>query len=223
MTLDMITLDLVGLVVGAVLVLMVFSYVLGDNALFRLALHIFVGASVGYAMGLALRLILSRFIGPLVADRNPLWLIPVVLVAFLLLKCLPKVAHMGNLAIGYLLGVGVAVALSGALLGTIIPQAGATGRALSAYGTRDGLIILVGTLSTLAVFTFGARGQRGRGRIWAKVVGGAAWVGRWFLVVALALGFAGALTAALTILTTRAASIFELASTIAGLLGLAGG
>ena len=31
--------------VGAVLTLMIFSYLLGDNPVFRLALHIFIGVS----------------------------------------------------------------------------------------------------------------------------------------------------------------------------------
>jgi hypothetical protein len=40
---------------GAVLTLLIFSYLLGDNPLYRLALHIFVGVSVAYALIIALR------------------------------------------------------------------------------------------------------------------------------------------------------------------------
>ena len=48
-------LDTAGLVVGAVLTLLIFSYLLGDNPLYRLTLHIFVGALVGYSLGIVLR------------------------------------------------------------------------------------------------------------------------------------------------------------------------
>ena len=216
-------LDLVGLVVGALLALMVFSYVLGDNPLYRLALHVFVGAAVGYAFGLALRVIWSRFFAPLIYDRDFSLIVPLVLVVFLLVKGLPKYAYIGNLSVAYLVGVGAAVALSGALLGGLVPQVGATGRALQTHGRVDGLIILVGTICTLAVFTFTVEGQRGPGRLWSKIVGGLSWVGRWFLVTAFALGFAGAFTTAVSILIGRIGHLIDLAETFVRLFGLTGG
>jgi hypothetical protein len=221
--LNLITLDLVGMLVGALLVLMIFSYLLGDNPLYRLALHLFVGVAVGYALGLALRVILSRFFAPLIYDRDLSLLVPLILVIFLLIKGLPKYAYIGNMSVAYLVGVGAAVALSGALLGGLVPQIGATGRALRAHGLLDGLIILVGTLATLAVFTFTVRGRGSAGRLWSGIVGGVAWVGRWFLITALALGFAGAFTAAASILIGRLGQLLALAERLAGLLGLAGG
>jgi hypothetical protein len=220
---DLITLDLVGMLVGALLALMIFSYLLGDNPLYRLALHLFVGAAVGYALGLALRVILSRFFAPLIYDRDLSLLVPLILVIFLLIKGLPKYAYIGNIPVAYLVGVGAAVALSGALLGGLVPQISATGRALQAHGLLDGLIVLVGTLATLAVFTFMVGGRSSAGRLWSGIVGGFAWVGRWFLVTALALGFAGAFTAAVSILIGRLGHLFTLAERVAGLLGLAGG
>ena len=42
-------LDAAGTWVAVILTLFVFSYLLGDNALYRLAEHIFVGVAVGYA------------------------------------------------------------------------------------------------------------------------------------------------------------------------------
>ena len=79
------------------------------------------------------------------------------------------------------------------------------------------------TLATLAVFTFMVGGRSSAGRLWSGIVGGFAWVGRWFLVTALALGFAGAFTAAVSILIGRLGHLFALAERVAGLLGLAGG
>jgi hypothetical protein len=220
---DLITLDLAGLLVGALLALMIFSYLLGDNPLYRLALHLFVGVAVGYAFGLALRVILSRFFAPLIYDRDLSLLVPLILVIFLLIKGLPKYAYIGNMSVAYLVGVGAAVALSGTLLGSLLPQIGATGRALQTHGLLEGLIILVGTLGTLAVFAFTVRGRGSFGRLWSGIVGGFAWVGRWFLVTALALGFAGAFTAAASILIGRLSQLLDLAERLAGLLGLVGG
>ena len=52
--------------VGFVLTLMVFSYIFGDNFLFRLASYLFVGVSGGYVGALVIdQVILPRLIYPL--------------------------------------------------------------------------------------------------------------------------------------------------------------
>ena len=202
--------EITGLVAGAVLTLMIFSYLLGDNPLYRLALHLFIGALVGYSFGIVLRDVLVHTV---LAElgTNPLGVvIPLVLGILLLLKGFPRHAYVGNLSVAYLVGVGTAVALSGALLGTLVPQVGATGRALnvasgasSRMGLLDGLLIVVGTVCTLMVPTFTARKQGGLAGVWAQFVRLAAGLGRIFLIVALGVAFAGALTASLSIFIGR--------------------
>jgi hypothetical protein len=199
-----------GLVVGAVLTLLIFSYLLGDNPLYRLALHLFVGALVGYSLGIVLRDVL---LGMVLAQllTNPLAVVvPLVLGMLLLFKGFPRQAYVGNFSVAYLVGVGTAVALSGALLGTLVPQVGATGRALSPAslassraGLLDGLLIVVGTTCTLMVSAFAARKGRGLAGAWAQIVRLAAGIGRIFIIFAFAVAFAGALTASLSIFIGR--------------------
>jgi hypothetical protein len=199
-----------GLVVGAILTLLVFSYLLGDNPLYRLALHLFVGALVGYSLGVMLRDVL---LGMVLAQllTNPLAVVvPVVLGILLLFKGFPRQAYAGNFSVAYLVGVGTAVALSGALLGTLVPQIGATGRALSPAslaasrgGLLDGLLIVVGTTCTLMASAFAARKRQGLAGAWAQIVRLAAGIGRIFIIFALGVAFAGALTASLSIFIGR--------------------
>lgn len=199
-----------GLVVGAVLTLLIFSYLLGDNPLYRLALHLFIGALVGYSLGIVLRDVL---LGTVLAQllTNPLAVMfPLVLGILLLFKGFPRQAYVGNFSVAYLVGVGTAVALSGALVGTLVPQIGATGRALSPAslqssrtGLLDGLLIIVGTTCTLLGFAFTAQRERGVGGVWARVTKLAARVGRVFTIFAFGVAFAGALTASLSIFIGR--------------------
>jgi hypothetical protein len=49
-----------------------------------------------------------------------------VLAVFLLLKLSPRTAPLGNVAMGFVMGVGSAVAVGGAVLGTLLPQVSAT-------------------------------------------------------------------------------------------------
>ena len=47
--------DTLGLVIGFILTLLIYSYVIGDNPAYRLAVHILVGVSAAYAAVLVLR------------------------------------------------------------------------------------------------------------------------------------------------------------------------
>lgn len=207
-------LEIAGPVLGAMLTLMILSYLLGDNPLYRLALHLFIGALVGYSFGIVLRDVL---VGMVLAQlrTNPLAVVvPLVLGLLLLFKGFPKQAYVGSLSVAYLVGVGTAVALSGVLLGTLIPQVGATGHALSLGSLdlfrlddlrrlADGLLVVVGTVCTLMAFNFAVPKQRGLAGAWARATGALAWVGRVFLTFAFAVAFAGALTAGLSIFIGR--------------------
>jgi len=218
--------EIVGLILGAGLTLLIFSYLLGDNPLYRLALHLFIGALVGYSFGIVLRdvligMLLTRWLTEPIAV-----VVPLVLGLLLLFKGFPRHAYVGNFSIAYLVGVGTAVALSGALLGTLVPQVGATGRALSLesfvsfrLGPLDGLLILVGTVCTLMAFNFTARKRRGLAGVWARLVGVTAWVGRVFLIFAFGVAFAGALTAALSIFVGRIQYLIDVYFRVAGFLG----
>lgn len=205
-------LDVAGLVLGAVLTLLIFSYLLGDNPLYRLALHLFVGALVGYSFGIVLREVLLKIaLGQL--QSYPILLVPLVMGLWLFFfKSIPRLAYVGNFVLAFLIGVGTAVALSGALMGVIIPQIGATGRALSfpalasfRLGLLDGLLVVVGTVCTLMAFnfTFTARKRQGLAGAWTRLVRVVTGIGRVFLLFAFGVAFAGALTASLSIFIGR--------------------
>ena len=51
-----------GLIIGAILTLLIFSYLLKDTILYRWALALLVGCGVGYGLGLAWHYILKEWI-----------------------------------------------------------------------------------------------------------------------------------------------------------------
>lgn len=194
--------EVVGVVIGAGLTLAIFSYLLGDNPLYRAALHLFVGALVGYSFGILVRDVLVGMVWNQLQDNPVAVVVPVVLGILLLFKGFPKQAYIGSFSVAFLIGVGTAVALGGALLGTLVPQIGATGRALSSI-SLDGLLIFVGTACTLMAFYFTAGKGPGLAGVWGQLVGIAGGVGRVFLVFAFGIAFAGALTASLSVFIGR--------------------
>ncbi|HHN94425.1 MAG TPA: hypothetical protein ENK17_06625 [Anaerolineae bacterium] len=210
------TLDVVGSLVGAALTVMVLSYLLGDNTFYRFALHLFIGTLIGYSFGIVLREVLFKMVFAQLVVNPLAVIVPLVLGLLLLFKGFPRQAYIGNFSIAYLVGVGAAVAMSGALLGTISPQIRAAGQDVSLkslasfrLGILDGLLVLLGTISTLLMFNFADRQRRGALGVWGRVVAAFAAVGRVFLTVALGVAFAGALTASLSILIGRVEYIVE--------------
>jgi len=214
---DLSLIDLVGVILGFTLTLMVFSYVIGDNILFRIAIYIFIGVASGYAAVVACyNVILPQLIIPAIygSQSERLYvLFPLLMCGLLLFKISPRLSNIGNPAIVYLLGVGMATAIAGAILGTILPQSLATMNlfdpdTLPAGGDFifqmfAGVSILIGTLATLAYFHFGVRqpiNQPASRPRWLVVV---AWIGQVFIAITFGALFAGVYSAALTALIER--------------------
>ena len=158
--------DQIGLIVGAVLTFCVLTYIIGDNFLFRLAVNILIGAGAAYVTSIViLDVLIPRLSEPLAARNVPLIIVALVgLILGLMLwfKASPRLAWIGNLPVGYLVGVGIATVLGGAVLGTLGPQIVATGAPVTTPSGESAatgsalvtLIVMVGTIVTLLSFGY---------------------------------------------------------------------
>ena len=206
---------MVGALVGFLLTLMVVSYVLEDNALFRVAIHLFIGVASGFAAVLVIyNVIVYQIIFPLREgnlDKIYLLLPPVILGIWLLVKSSPRLASIGNPVAAFLVGIGAAAALGGAVTGTIFPQVKASiDLAQPGANLLTGGLILFGTVATLAYFHFfiPTRGDQPAQRPqWLDVI---AKIGRGFIAVTFGALFAGVYLAALAALIERVSTIWNL-------------
>jgi len=200
--------------VSFVLTLMVFSYIFGDNFLFRLASYLFVGVSGGYVGALVIdQVIFPRLIYPLLEGtlaEKVLAGIPLIFGTLLLTKLSPRLARLGNIPMAYLVGIGAAITVGGAVFGTLLGQIrGAaepfnlTDPANSFGGMLEGLVILVGAVGTLMYFQFGANTRPDQPPRRAPVVEGLALIGQVFIGITLGALFAGVYAAAITALVER--------------------
>ena len=92
----------IGLWAGFVFTLMVFSYLLGDNFLYRLAIYVFTGLSAGYITLVTVESVLLPWLnrsllspGTDVGSRA-LGLVPFIIGLLLLLKSSPRLGRLGN-------------------------------------------------------------------------------------------------------------------------------
>lgn len=212
--------EIVGIFIGFLLTLFIFSYLLGDNALFRIASHIFIGVSTGYfAVIIILNVIWPKIILP-VTDLIPLSrqsllnLVPLLLSLILLTKLTPVWRGYGSPIMAFLVGTGVAIAIGGAVMGTLLPQVSATtdlfdrqltGIEQGSYWVliSESILILIATLSTLIYFQFNVKNQAGNlnGRVtWQQRVSS---LGEIFIAITFGAIFAKILIAALTAFVGR--------------------
>lgn len=210
------TVELITGITSCVLTLMVLSYLIGDNPFFRVAVYLFIGVSAGYVTAVAwYQVLMPRLITPLFQGGTATWqlVVPLVLGILLLAKISPRLSSAGSPSLAFMVGVGTAVAIGGAVLGTLIPQIRAAiapfDTGLAASGALvlerlfEGSIMLVGTVSTLAFFHFGARQAPGTPVARNRLIEILAVVGRFFIAVTFGVLFAGAYAAALTALVSR--------------------
>jgi len=216
-----------GTLLAALLTMMVLSYLVGDNVLFRLAVHIFVGMAAGYAGSIAVHnVLIPRLITPVVSGGlgafNSLLIVPWLLVLMLSLKAWRSTAGPGSLPVALMVGVGAALVVGGAVTGTLVPQTIAAmdsldPRAVTPLTGETGLermlnvvVLLAGTISTLVYFQFTARrdatGQATRSRLATWV----AYVGRLFIALTFGVMYAGGLAAAMAVLAERVQFLLSL-------------
>ena len=219
-------LDQIGVILGAILTFFILSYLIGDNVLYRLATHVLIGVSAAYITVTVIADVLwPRIVAPFVAlqtiqtisDDNLKMLLlmnavvaglGILLSALLLTKIWPRFAWLGNIPIGYLVGVGAAVALGGAVFGTLGAQTAATAPSDPFIGLTGkanfnfilNLLIAFGTVTTLLSFSF-FRAARG------GVLSGLSSIGRFFLAIALGATFALVYIASVTVLIDRVQAI----------------
>ena len=217
--------DLIAGVAGFFFTLLIFTYLLGDNPAFRVAVYVFVGVAAGYVAAVAWwQVLLPDLLLPLITGtilQKALLGVPLILCVMVLMKISPRLTHLGSPAMALLVGVSAAVAIGGAVLGTILPQTQATieafdlntaaSRNVSAFNVLfNGGFILTGMVTSLVYFHFGARtSPDGMLRRFGPIEL-IAWAGRIFIGIALGVLFAGLYSAALAALIERLHSIAAL-------------
>ncbi|HEY5728718.1 MAG TPA: hypothetical protein VIS72_01610 [Anaerolineales bacterium] len=222
------SIELISALIGLILTLMVFSYLIGDNLLFRVAVYLFIGVASGYAATIVWHSVLTPRLFAQLGDpsRLALAIVPLLLSISLLAKLSPRISWIGNFAMAVLVGVGAATAIGGAVVGTLIPQAEAAMDALNfrtagtssgaVFSLIEGMVMLSGTVLTLAYFQFGAK-RADDGVVKRNVVFEfLAWLGQIFIAVTFGVLFAGVYMAALTAMIERLSFIINFVKSVLG-------
>jgi hypothetical protein len=209
--------DVIVGIISCLLTIMVLSYLVGDNPLFRVAVYIFIGVSAGYVGAVALyQVLIPKVLMPLInspAENLPILIVPLILSVLLLAKIFPRYGWLGGASMAFMVGVGAAVAIAGAIIGTLVPQFIATiepfdlggigGIGLTMERFAEGTVILVGTVTTLAYFHFGVKSSGQGAGTRNPIMSIMGLIGQFFIAVTFGVLFTGAYAAAVSALIGR--------------------
>jgi hypothetical protein len=225
--------ELISGIAALVLTLALLSYLAADNPLYRVAANLFVGLSAGYAAVLAWHTVIAPSLVTLSGVLSNSNVFSLGLIAagagtvgggLLLLKTVRVGQRVGGLVVALMVGVGAAVAVGGALTGTLIPQTDAAmmtllprdaNNSLLLEGIVEGLFTLVGTLATLGFFWYGGRAEPGSPVSRTPLARPVAALGQVFIAIAFGALYAGALAASIAVFADR---MWAIASFIGSLL-----
>lgn len=212
--------EIVGLTIGLVLTICVYSYILGDNPLYRLAVHVLVGVSSAYAVLITIQAVIMPAFTAIIRAREQafatqattdyiflgLSIVPIFLGLFIFIpRDRPLAARINNISVAILIGIGAAVALVGAILGTILPQIIAN--------APDPILALVTTIltaCTLLYFQFNLQSNPAEPAVvplWQQILGRG--LGRAVLMMTFGALFALTLNSSLTLLTSQLNQMLE--------------
>jgi len=194
--------ELIGTLSGFVLTMMVFSYLLGDNLLYRLAVYIFVGVASAFTT----IVIVESILIPLLISGEVLSLFllftALILGLFLMFKSSIPFAWLTNSVFAFIITVGSVVAVVGAIAGTLLPLTLSTGTGIEG-DLLQSIVMVIGVVTSLLYFQYLVRrtpdGELKRRRYMQVITT----VGKGFIVVTLGAIYATAILTSLTIVSER--------------------
>ena len=211
------TLTDIGELAALVLTLFVFTYLLRDfvpqrladvvTLPYRLAVYLFAGLSAGFIALITFDSALAPWLTDIQQAGNPLILlaqfVPLILALALLLPArVPVMNTIRRLALAFLIGAGAAIAIVGAVSGTLIPLTLEAGRGIGA-DLIPGAVLLVGVVCTLVYFQYGARRTADGDTRQNVVVRLLRAAGSLFIAVTFGTLYAAAISSTLTVFTER--------------------
>jgi hypothetical protein len=183
--------------VAAFLTLCVFSFLYRDNPFYKLAEHLFVGASAGYLLAVQYQNVLvPNVFQPLLADHRLIVLIPLGLGLLMLARAVDRAASWSRWAVAFYVGIYSGIAIPGYMQGFIMAQLADAAKPFPpGWAAVNSALILVGLLGVLAYFFFSAA-HRGAHGVSARV-------GIWFLMIAFGASFGYTVMARVSLLIAR--------------------
>lgn len=167
----------IGVWVGAIAAIGIYSVLYKDNPFYKLVEHVFVGASAGIAVVTGVQTFKNTAWAPM-AKGNYWLVVPMLLGLLLYARYFGSVHWLNRIPLSFLMGTGAGVAMRGAVESQIVGQLSAT---MVNLGSFNAWVIFLGTILSLSYFFL----------TWklGKTVGWGPKIGRYFMMAAFGAAF----------------------------------
>jgi len=182
--------------IAAFLTLCVFSFLYRDNPFYKLAEHLFVGASAGYLLAVQYQNVIKPNVIGELQKGNLLPLVPLGLGIILLGRLWGRTSGIARWSLAFYVGIYSGIAIPSYLQAQIFAQLADQVKPFApGWGAVNSALILIGFLTVLSYFFFSSshRGLHGM----------SARVGIWFLMVAFGASFGYTVMARVSLLIAR--------------------
>ncbi len=201
--------DIIGVWIAAFLTLAIFSFLYRDNPIYKLAEHIFVGASAGYGVVITWReAVMPDLINPLInpqaldmTEPNYMVLIPGALGLLMFSRFFRRWDWLSRWPIAFVMGMGAGQTIPAIIQADLLKQARATMLPLWPHGdvtawiAFSNLLLVIGVICTLSYFYF-SREHTGALGVTSKI-------GIFFLMVSFGATFGNTVMARVSLLIGR--------------------
>jgi hypothetical protein len=212
----------VGIWVGALLTLFIFSFLYKDNPLYKFAEHLFVGISAGYYIVLNYWTVIHvNLVAPLAAafsghlpggpfhvqqgDYRALLVIPALLGLLLFTRLFGRIDWMSRWSLAVIIGVYAGLKTTGFAQGDLVAQVQASLQPLwipgNPWASFNAILFTVGLIASL-LFFFYSREHKG-------VLGGVSRLGVWFLMISFGAGYGYTVMSRVSLLIGRFQYLIE--------------
>jgi hypothetical protein len=168
-----------GVFIAGILTLAIYTFLYKDNPVYRMAESWLIGLTIGYAVVIFWQTTLIDILFvPLFRDGKFILIIPLGLGLMMFSRFGRGAAWLSRIPIAFMIGAGAGVAIPAMLYARTLKQVSASVMPLITEGggfNIEAVVVVVGLLSTLAYFYF-SREHKG-------IMGGAARVGTYFLMI----------------------------------------
>ncbi len=181
-----------GITVAALLNIGLWSFLLGDNLLFRVVQSLYVGAAVAHTFVLAYRnTLIPNLWEPLLGGKHIL-INPFVLGLMSFTRVSRKHAQISKIPISFIVAVGAALAIRGSLLSDLTQQVAS---AMVPLNSVNNIVMFIGIICTLAYFTFTIKPT--------PAMKSVSTLGRYFMMAAFGAAFGNTVMARMSLLIGR--------------------
>jgi hypothetical protein len=211
---------ILGAWVAAGLTLFILTFLYQDNPLFKVAEHLYVGVSVGYAIVKTYDTVMVRLIyEPMIVKGDWTLVVPLAIGSLMLTRYVPKAAWMSRLAFAFVVGIGSGLAIPRVISSYVLKQIEDTVRPLLSLAADGGatfsfdlhdpasnlnaIVLLVGVVSVLFYFFFSVE-HSGPGKAVART-------GVIFLMIAFGAAFGYTVMARMSLLIGRLTDLIDYA------------